>query len=310
MLLAALALEPSQPDPARSQALDALDRLNDPRRLDTAARALILPGPRSRTAALRVLAKADPAAAIAPVEDRLKNGSSLEQQGAIAILAAMPEKAARRLLLDWLDRLIAGKVAPEIQLDLVEAAARRTETEFREKIKKYESTKRPDDPLAAFREVLAGGDKERGRQLFTSKAEIECVRCHKVRGPNGESAGGEVGPELSGVGARLSRADLLESIVNPNKQIAQGFESVVIATSDGKVQTGIFKGEDAREVRLMTAEGKSIAIAKDTIEERKRGPSAMPADVAAKLTRRELRDLIEFLASQKAAPGSSQAAGK
>ena len=139
----------------------------------------------------------------------------------------MPGKAARRLLLDWLDRLIAGKVAPEIQLDLIEAAARRTEPEFREKIKKYESTKRPDDPLAAFREVLAGGDKERGRQLFTSKAEIECVRCHKVRGPGGESAGGEVGPELSGVGARLSRADLLESIVNPNKQIAQGFESVV-----------------------------------------------------------------------------------
>ena len=220
----------------------------------------------------------------------------------------MPGPAASRLLLDWLDRLIEGKVAAEIQLDLIEAAAKRTENDFRERIKKYESTRRHDDPISAFREALAGGDRDRGRQLFTSKAEIECVRCHKVRGPDGESAGGEVGPELSGVGA-ATRAELLESIVNPNKQIAQGFESVVIATSDGKVQTGIFKGEDPKEVRLMTAEGKLIAVPKDLIEDRKRGPSAMPADVSAKLNKRELRDLIEFLASQKAAAGAPQAAG-
>ena len=49
---------------------------------------------------------------------------------------------------------------------------------------------------------------------------------------------------------------------------------------------------------------------KDSIEERKRGPSAMPGDVAAKLTKTELRDLIEFLASLKTAPETSQASGK
>ncbi len=218
----------------------------------------------------------------------------------------MPGDAARRLLLDWLDRLVAGQAPAEIQLDLIEAAAKRTGPEFRDKIKKYESTKPQGDPLSPFLEVLAGGDRERGRRLFTSRADIECVRCHKVRALGGEPTGGEVGPELAGVGARLSRTNLLESIVNPNKQIAQGFESVVIATSDGKVQTGILRGEDAREVRLMTAEGKSLAVPKDSIEDRKRGPSAMPADVAAKLNRKELRDLIEYLASLKSAPGTSQ----
>ena len=177
-------------------------------------------------------------------------------------------------------------------------------------IKKYESTKPHDDPLSPFREVLAGGDRERGRQLFTSRADIECVRCHKVRASGGESTGGEVGPELVGVGARLSRTDLLESIVNPNKKIAQGFESVVIATGDGKVHTGILRGEDAKEVRLITAEGKSFAIPKDSIDDRKRGPSAMPADVAAKLSKKELRDLIEFLASLKTAPRLPQDCAK
>ena len=119
------------------------------------------------------------------------------------------------------------------------------------------------------------------------------------QGPGGEPAGGEVGPELSGIGARQTRAYLLESIVNPNKQIAQGFESVVLATSDGKVHTGVLRGEDDKEVRLITAEGEALAVPKDTIEERKRGPSAMPGDLARKLSKTELRDLIEFLASLK-----------
>jgi quinoprotein glucose dehydrogenase len=299
--LATISGEVDRPDSMRALALEALEKLDDPRLVGAAARALVAPGARSRTAALGLLARVDPASAIAPLEERLKSGSPLERQGAVAILAAMPGDAARRLLFEWLDRLIAGGAPPEIQLDLIEAAAKRSEPEFREKIKKYESTKPHNDPLAAFREVLAGGDRERGRGLFTSRAEIECIRCHKLRG-----TGGEVGPELAGVGARLSRADLLESILYPNMKIAQGFESVVIATGDGKVHTGILRGEDSREVRLITAEGKSFAVPKDSIEERKRGPSAMPDGVAAKLSKMELRDLIEFLAGLKTAPRSSQ----
>ena len=242
---------------------------------------------------------------IAPLEQRLQSGSVIERQGAIAILAGLPGESARRVLSEWLDRLIAGQASPEIQLDLLEAAAKRSEPEFREKIKKYDSTKRRDDPLLAYSESLAGGDRERGRAIFTSRSDVECVRCHKVRG-----TGGEVGPELSGIGARLSRADLLESVLNPNKKIAEGFESVVLATSDGKVHTGILRGEDGKEVRLVTAEGKSVTVPKDSIEDRKRGLSAMPADVAAKLSKTELRDLIEFLASLKTAPRASQASGR
>ena len=76
----------------------------------------------------------------------------------------------------------------------------------------------------------------------------------------------------------------------------------MLATSDGKVITGVFRGEDDKEVRLMTAEGKPVTVPKDAIEERKRGPSAMPADLAPKLTKAELRDLVEFLASLKTQP--------
>ena len=47
----------------------------------------------------------------------------------------------------------------------------------------------------------------------------------------------------------------------------------------------------------MTAEGKPVDVPKDAIEERKRGPSAMPADLVQKLSKSELRDLVEFLAT-------------
>ena len=76
----------------------------------------------------------------------------------------------------------------------------------------------------------------------------------------------------------------------------------MLATSDGKVHTGVLRGEDDKEVRLITAEGKPLAVLKDSIEDRKRGPSAMPADLVGKMSRPELRDLIEFLATLKAPP--------
>ena len=214
------------------------------------------------------------------MRDRLEHGATAEQQGAIAVLAAMPGDAARGELSHWLDRLIAGRVPPEIQLDLIEAARGRSETDFHRKLEQYQSSKPKNDPMAPYREVLAGGDAQRGMTIFKTKAALECVRCHKVKETAGDQpVGGEVGPELSAIGARQTRAYLLESIVDPNKQIAQGFESVVLATSDGKVHTGVLRGEDDKEVRLITAEGKPLAVPKDTIEDRKRGPSAMPADL-------------------------------
>ena len=93
-------------------------------------------------------------------------------------------------------------------------------------------------------------------------------------------------------------------MVEPNKQIAKGYETVVLALTNGQVKTGILRAEDAKEVRLVTAEGQIVVVPKDQIDERSRGPSAMPADLVQKMSRRELRDLVEFFASEvnEAAP--------
>ena len=69
--------------------------------------------------------------------------------------------------------------------------------------------------------------------------------------------------------------------------------------TDGQTVTGILKSEDAKEVRLMTAEGKLVVVAKSDIDERQPGKSAMPEDIVKKLSKAELRDLVEFLAGLK-----------
>jgi len=57
-------------------------------------------------------------------------------------------------------------------------------------------------------------------------------------------------------------------------------------------------GEDAKELRLVTAEGKLIVLEKGKIEARKRGQSAMPTDLLKHLSKRDVRDLVEFLVRQ------------
>ncbi len=114
-----------------------------------------------------------------------------------------------------------------------------------------------------------------------------------------QGVGGDVGPDLAGIGTRQKRDYLLESIVAPNKQIAKGFETLVLTLKNGKTRTGVLKSEDAREVRLMTPEGQLLIVPKDAIDERETGKSAMPEDLTKHLSHAEIRDLVEFLAGLK-----------
>jgi quinoprotein glucose dehydrogenase len=175
-----------------------------------------------------------------------------------------------------------------LALDILEAAATSKSDAVKKKLAAYESGRSKDD-LGKFREALAGGDAENGRAIVYTKAAAECQRCHKLDGQ-----GGEVGPPLNGVG-KQTREYLLESIVLPSKTIAKGYESVLITTVDGKTVSGVLKSEDANEVHLMTAEGKPVTVKKADIDDRRATKSAMPDDFPSKLTKREIRDLVEFL---------------
>jgi quinoprotein glucose dehydrogenase len=189
---------------------------------------------------------------------------------------------------------MANDYPAELRLDLLEAAATRKSGPVADKLKRFDEDRPKNDPLAEYREALTGGDAEAGRRVFLTKSEAACLRCHKV---NGE--GGDVGPDLAGIGGKQTREYLLEAIVEPNKQIAQGYESAVLTLTNGTVVSGVIKGEDNKEVKLQTADGHVMTVPKAKIDERSSGRSAMPDDVVKHLTKRELRDVVEFLVSLK-----------
>ncbi|WP_439622206.1 DUF7133 domain-containing protein [Gemmata sp.] len=312
--LAGLVRDAKTPAALRVEALYAVDALNDPVAKELSEFALSSDEPRLRAAGRTVKARVDPAGVLMTLPDLLKDAktSLAEKQGAFAILAAAKESEDADKLLDaWLDQALEAKVAQDVILDLLDAAERRTKVKMKlfaplkAKVDKYRAAqaKAGNDPkgdkLAPHLESLLGGDADRGRQVFLNNAAVSCQRCHKLDGQ-----GGEVGPQLNGIAAEKDkdRRYLLEAIVLPSAHIAKGFETVVLVLNDDRTVSGIVKAEDKKTIKLLTAENKEIFVPVADVAERRTGLSAMPADLHTKMSRRELRDLVEFLAGLNVPP--------
>jgi quinoprotein glucose dehydrogenase len=291
-----LASDTSSATGTRVAALRALAAINDEHTNRATRMALADADPRVRAEGRRLLARTNPGEAMAELNKALEQGELIEKQSALAVLGEMKGAEADAVLAKEMDRLLANDFPRELQVDLLEAAATRPSGSIWSKLHRFEEgrAKAKDDPLAEYREALVGGDAAAGRRVFFTKTEAACLRCHKIKGE-----GGDVGPDLAGIGAKQTREYLLESIVDPNKQIAQGYESLVLTLTNGTMVSGIVKGEDAKEVKLQMADGKIIAVSKSKIEDRQRGKSAMPEDTVRHLTKRELRDVVEYLANLK-----------
>ena len=82
------------------------------------------------------------------------------------------------------------------------------------------------------------------------RPEAACITCHKIRWQVAAMSGRILG----GVIARHDREYILESILFPNKQIAPGFESVLLKMKDGQVFAGILKSETPDELILNSPE--------------------------------------------------------
>jgi quinoprotein glucose dehydrogenase len=249
---------------------------------------------RVRSAAQGTLAKLNPTEAVAHLRLALEKGELRERQAVFAELASMRIPEADRLLEGSLKRFADGTLPAELELDMVEALKKRSNESWRALLESGKKRLAQAGPYAEYRTTLHGGDLEAGRKVFFEKTAVACLRCHRVG-----KEGGEVGPVMTGIGHEKTRDYLLEAIVDPNKTIAKGFELSIILTQDGVVQQGVVKAEDENEIRLITPEAKTVVIKKADIEDRKTGKSAMPDDIIKQLSLRELRDLIEYLATLK-----------
>ena len=225
-----------------------------------------------------------------------------ERQFAWDQLGSMSTEAAKGLISEGVNAYLSGTLDRDCWLNVVEAANGKLDKELNEKLTERMASLenfKESNPKKYFEDCIDGGDVNQGRSLFFTRTSLSCVRCHKVG-----DTGGEVGPNLSALGSLKTREYLLESIVTPNSAIAQGFETVVILDDDGKTVSGILKSEDDKSFTLMDPQGAVIKLDKDSIVERKKGLSSMPVDLLKYLNKRELRDLVAYLATLDGSPAA------
>jgi putative membrane-bound dehydrogenase-like protein len=154
--------------------------------------------------------------------------------------------------------------------------------------------------LPDWRDFLAKGegkgDPASGERVFFHTKGPGCYACHRIDG-RGES----IGPDLSHIGAAMKRDKLIESILEPSKEIAPAFVTWLVTTRDGKQHVGVLVEESADStLTLADTLGKRTVLHIANIEDRVAQPtSIMPADLYAKMTRQEFLDLLAFLETRR-----------
>jgi putative heme-binding domain-containing protein len=141
--------------------------------------------------------------------------------------------------------------------------------------------------------VKRSGNADRGRGVFAGTG--TCAKCHIVGGE-----GQNVGPNLSGIGAKLSREGLYEAILAPSAAISHNYESYTAVLADGRSVTGLLVSKSPDAVVIRGSDGLDQSLAAGDVEELVRQPvSLMPADLATVLSPDDLVDLVSWLETLK-----------
>jgi quinoprotein glucose dehydrogenase len=293
-ILHALSCDENQVSGTRVAAFGALAEQRYGNMIEVVRSALASKHTKLRQDALQYLASLNPADAVPFLAEALNTAPFAEKQTAISLLAKMNRADGDAILVNWLDKLLAGTVPTEIQLDLLDVAQGSANPALKQRFEQYKAKLPADDEITPFKPSLAGGDAVLGRKVFVENEKVQCSRCHKIG-----SRGGDVGPDLSKIAQKRDRAYLLESIIQPNNHIAEGYEVNMAVLNDGRVIIGIVKADDEKRLCLQAADGKLTEIPKDEIKtRRRRKESAMPP-MGEVLSKSEIRNVIEYLSTLK-----------
>lgn len=146
-----------------------------------------------------------------------------------------------------------------------------------------------------FSQVIAtaSGNPYKGKRLFDQN----CGKCHVLF-----NAGGNIGPDLTAY-KRDDLRGVLMNVVNPSLEIREGFENFVVVTADGRTLNGFVTDQDNRVVVLKQADGQTVLIPRDDIEDMsaiKR--SIMPEGLLKDYNDQQVRDLFAYLRSTQPLP--------
>jgi putative heme-binding domain-containing protein len=111
---------------------------------------------------------------------------------------------------------------------------------------------------------------------------------------NGE--GKDVGPNLSEIGAKLSRPALYESILFPSAGISHNFAAYTAVLEGGNVVTGILVNRTPESISIKGSDAITRTYKASEVEELKEQPvSLMPADLQKLMNAEDLVNVVEYL---------------
>ena len=138
------------------------------------------------------------------------------------------------------------------------------------------------------------GDPANGEKLFFTQS-LQCAECHKV-GDRGTA----LGPDLTAIAKTRTKAELLESVLEPSRKVDPKYAAYLVKTADGRSYTGLLVKRDDRQVILRDVQNKEVVLAAGDVEAvQPSRVSLMPDGLVAGLTPQEAADLIEFLTTRK-----------
>ena len=284
----------------RRQALDALLAVRDPELAATLQR-LIDERP-LRGAALRGLAAYDDTETPPAILAAYSTFTLEEKRDALNTLAARVGYAGALLAAVGEKRI----PATDLSADLIRQLRNHKNDDLNDRITEVwgtvrESTAEKAKLIAQYTRLVKQkgppADASLGRAVFVKT----CQQCHTLFG-----TGGKIGPELTGSN-RVNLEYLLSNMLDPSAVMAKEYQPSVIATSDGRVLTGIVKSQDDDALHVQTA-NELIVLPRGEVERMKQSQqSMMPDDLLKQHSPAEVRSLVAYLASSGQVPTAATA---
>ncbi|MGI9518090.1 MAG: c-type cytochrome [Pirellulaceae bacterium] len=151
-----------------------------------------------------------------------------------------------------------------------------------------------DDLLPILKQAdMQQRDLTNGKQVF---ATAQCYKCHQFAG-----SGGIVGPDLTGLSRRYADDYVLETLIDPHKQISDQYQATVFEMEDGRLVVGRvanLNNDDYQVQTDMIAPGELTPINRNEImSSRPSKISPMPDDLLNTFTADDILDLLAYLRS-------------
>lgn len=142
---------------------------------------------------------------------------------------------------------------------------------------------------------LEGGrNYANGRKMFGAGM---CFGCHRF-----QLEGGAIGPDLTSVAGKFSPHDLLESIIDPSKEISDQYGAMVFTRNDGTQVVGRVMNMNGDSVQVntdMLAPGDTVSIDRKDIKDISPSTvSMMPPGMLYTMTKDDVLDLLAYLLSK------------